>query len=87
MHVQFVHFTAGATHPVQGFKAHGVRVVTLADGAGADLSGVLLRFDRVALGSVESVAVCREEPFYGALSLNYAPTSEIASRGSYILEL
>jgi hypothetical protein len=36
MHVQFVHFTAGATDPVEGFKAHGVRVVTLADGAGAD---------------------------------------------------
>lgn len=36
MQVQVVHFTEGATDPVQGFRSHGVRVVTLADGAGAD---------------------------------------------------
>jgi hypothetical protein len=36
MRVQVVHFTEGATDPVQGFRSHGVRVVTLADGAGAD---------------------------------------------------
>lgn len=34
MHV--IHFTEGATDPVQEFSAHGVRLVTLADGAGAD---------------------------------------------------
>jgi hypothetical protein len=31
-----IHFTHGATDPVQGFRAHGVRVVNLADGAGTD---------------------------------------------------
>jgi hypothetical protein len=36
MQVQVVHFTEGATDPVQGFRSHGVRVVTFADGAGAD---------------------------------------------------
>jgi len=36
MHVQVIHFTVGATDPVQGFRSHGVRSVALADGAGAD---------------------------------------------------
>jgi hypothetical protein len=36
MHVQVIHFTVGATDPVQGFQSHGVRSVALADGAGAD---------------------------------------------------
>ncbi len=36
MKVQVVHFTERATDPVQGFRSHGVKVVTLADGAGAD---------------------------------------------------
>ena len=31
-----IHFTRGSTDPVEGFRAHGVRVVMLADGAGAD---------------------------------------------------
>jgi hypothetical protein len=31
-----VHFTHGATDPVQGLRSHGVRVVMLADGGGAD---------------------------------------------------
>lgn len=34
--MRVIHFTEGATDPVQGFCAHGVRVVPLADGAGQD---------------------------------------------------
>jgi hypothetical protein len=34
--IRVVHFTVGATDPVQEFCAHGVTVVPLADGAGAD---------------------------------------------------
>jgi hypothetical protein len=31
-----IHFTKGATDPLEGFRAHGVRAVMLADGGGAD---------------------------------------------------
>jgi hypothetical protein len=31
-----IHFTLGATDPIVGRRAHGVRVVVLADGGGAD---------------------------------------------------
>jgi hypothetical protein len=31
-----IHFTHGATDPLQGFRTHGVRVVMLADGGGSD---------------------------------------------------
>jgi hypothetical protein len=34
--MRVVHFTEGATDPLHGFRAHGVRFVPLADGAGDD---------------------------------------------------
>jgi len=34
--LNIVHFTHGSTDPLQGCRSHGVRVVMLADGAGAD---------------------------------------------------